>query len=117
MQIRHMPILRCPANDLMLSLGLTPLFYKGRGQFVPGLCIVIFKTRHKLKKTNHSPDYAKNRTADVIPKGSGSAVPMQHWEVNRDLTPEGSDTAAGAFLPRCGYKRPTTHTKTNECDH
>ena len=43
--------------------------------------------------------------------------PMEHWQIDMDLTPEGSDTPAGAFLPRCGYKRPSTHVKTNECDH
>ena len=69
------------------------------------------------KKMHHAPDYAKNKTADVIKKGSGRAVPNEQWEKNMDLTPEGSPTAAGAFLPQCGYKRPSTHTKTNECDH
>lgn len=69
------------------------------------------------KKTHHNPDYAKDRTADVIPKGSGDVVHQQHWQINKDLTPEGSDTAAGAFLPRKARNRPTTHVKTNECDH
>ncbi len=69
------------------------------------------------KKTKHNPDYLKNRTADVIKHGDGKAVPNEHWEVNRDLTPAGNDTAWGAFLPREGKKRPTPHTKTNECDH
>lgn len=39
------------------------------------------------------------------------------WQINMDLTPKGSDTAKGAFLPRPGYERPTTHVKVNECDH
>ncbi len=69
------------------------------------------------KKVHHAPDYAKNKTADVIKHGSGRAVPNEQWEINRNLTPEGSDSAMGAFLPRCGYKRPTTHVKVNECDH
>lgn len=70
-----------------------------------------------VKKTHHNPDYAKDKTADVIKKGSGPVVPQAHWEINRDLTPAGSPTAAGAFNPMCGKDRPTTHTKTNECDH
>lgn len=70
-----------------------------------------------MKKTHHNPDYSKNKTADVIKKGSGPAVPNKHWEINRDLTPAGSDTASGAFLPRSPKDRPTIHVKTNECDH
>jgi len=69
------------------------------------------------KKKHHAPDYAKNTTADVIKKGWDAAVPNHHWEVNRDLMPPGADNAWGAFLPREGKKRPTPHTKTNECDH
>jgi hypothetical protein len=69
------------------------------------------------KKKHHAPDYAKNITADVIPKGWGSAVPGDQWEMNRDLTPKGESNGWGAFLPRAGKDRPTPHTKTNECDH
>lgn len=69
------------------------------------------------KHNKHNPDYTKDKTADVVKKGSGPAIPQDQWEVNRDLTPEGNDTGWGAFLPRCAYKRPTTHVKTNECDH
>ena len=68
-------------------------------------------------KTKHNPDYTKDRTADVIKHGSGRAVPNEQWEINKDLTPEGNDSPAGAFLPRCGKNRPTTYVKTNECDH
>ena len=67
--------------------------------------------------SKHNPDYAKDKTADVIKHGSGRAVPNSQWEKNMDLTPEGSDSAAGAFLPRKARNRPCTHTKTNECDH
>ena len=70
-----------------------------------------------MKKTHHNPDYAKNKTADVIKKGSGRAVPNEHWEINRNITPQGNDTGWGAFLPRCGKDRPQPHTKINECDH
>jgi hypothetical protein len=70
-----------------------------------------------IKKTHHNPDYAKDKTADVIKKGSGRAVPNEQWEVNKDLTPKGNNTGWGAFLPRAGKDRPTPHTKTNECDH
>ena len=69
------------------------------------------------KKTHHNPDYAKNKTADVIYKGSGHVVPQDHWEVNRDITPAGNDTPWGFILPRCGKDIPTPHTKINECDH
>lgn len=69
------------------------------------------------KRTKHNPDYLKNFTADVIKHGDGRAVPNQQWEVNRDLTPAGSDTPWGAFLPTEGRRRPTPHKKTNECDH
>jgi len=69
------------------------------------------------KKVHHNPDYLKNKTADVIKHGSGRAVPNDQWEINRDLTPKGSSDGYGAFLPRPGKERPTTYTKTNECDH
>ena len=69
------------------------------------------------KKTHHAPDYAKDKTADVIKKGSGPAVPNMQWEKNMDLTPSGSPNASGAFNPMPGRIRPCTHAKTNECDH
>lgn len=69
------------------------------------------------KKTHHAPDYAKDKTADVIPKGSGPAVPNKQWQKNMDLTPAGNDTPKCAFEPRAGKDRPTMHKKTNECDH
>lgn len=70
-----------------------------------------------MKKQHHAPDYAKNRTADVIPRGNGKVIPMEQFEMNLNLTPEGNDTPWGAFLPRAGKNRPTTHVKINECDH
>jgi len=70
-----------------------------------------------MSKKHHAPDYSKDVTADVIPKGWGEAVPNKQWEVNRDLTPEGSDDGYGAFNPRAGRHRPTVYPKTNECDH
>lgn len=70
-----------------------------------------------MKKTHHNPDYSKDKTADVIKHGSGRAMPNEQWQVNKDLIPQGDSTAWGAFLPRPGRDRPTTHTKTNECDH
>ena len=69
------------------------------------------------KKMHHAPDYAKDRTADVIPHGSGRAVPNEQWQINMDLTPRGAPNGWGAFLPYEGRLRPTPHTKTNECDH
>lgn len=70
-----------------------------------------------MKNKHHAPDYAKNKTADVIPKGWNSAVPSEQWQINLNLTPKGSDDGLGAFLPRSGKDRPSPHTKTNECDH
>jgi len=70
-----------------------------------------------MKKRHHAPDYAKDKTADVIKKGWGPAVPNQQWEKNLNLTPDGHPTAAGAFLPMNAKLRPCTHVKTNECDH
>jgi hypothetical protein len=68
-------------------------------------------------KTKHNPDYAKDKTADVIKKGSGRAVPNEQWQMNHDITPAGSDTAEGAFLPRQARNRPRPFTPINECDH
>lgn len=70
-----------------------------------------------MSKTKHNPDYVKDKDADVIKHGSGRAVPNDHWEMNRDLTPEGDNSGYGAFNPRKGKDRPTVYTKTNECDH
>ena len=70
-----------------------------------------------MKKVHHAPDYAKDRTADVIKHGNGRAVPTEQWEVNRDATPAGDWTGWGAFLPQSGKSRPTPHVKINECDH
>jgi hypothetical protein len=67
--------------------------------------------------TKHNPDYAKNKTADVIKKGSGRAVPNEQWQINMNLTPDGSDDSASVFNPRNPRERPCTHVKTNECDH
>lgn len=69
------------------------------------------------KKVHHAPDYAKDKTDDVIKKGSGRAVPNEQWEKNMDLTPDGHPTAKEAFNPICAKYRPTMHVKVNECDH
>lgn len=70
-----------------------------------------------MKHTHHNPDYAKNRTASVIKKGSGSTANKDQWEINVNITPAGDNTAWGAFLPRSGKSRPTPYTKINEVDH
>jgi hypothetical protein len=71
-----------------------------------------------MKKRQHAPDYAKNRTADVIDSGWEAANPNEHWQVNVDITPEGiRNEPAGAFLPQRGRTRPQPHTKINDCDH
>ena len=69
------------------------------------------------KKLHHAPDYLKNKTADVIPHGSGRAVPNTQWEKNMNLTPDGHPNAAEAFNPMKGSARAHTHVKTNECDY
>jgi hypothetical protein len=70
-----------------------------------------------IRKTHHNPDYAKDKTADVIKKGNGRAVPNEYWEKNMDLTPEGDETPEGVWRPRRAKNRPTSYPKTNECDH
>jgi len=45
------------------------------------------------------------------------AVPQEQWLINLNLTPEGDNSAWGAFLPRNPSNRPTPHVKINECDH
>lgn len=70
-----------------------------------------------VKHTKHNPDYMKDKTADVVKHGSGRAVPNEQWQVNMNLTPQGSDSPEGAFLPRAAKNRPTTHIKVNECDY
>lgn len=69
------------------------------------------------KKHHHAPDYAKNKTASVIKKDWGPAVPNEQWEMNMDLTPAGESNGWGAFLPRTSKSRPQPHVKVNECDN
>lgn len=57
----------------------------------------------------------KNEKID--PKKSKNPIPQAHWEVKKNLTPEGNNSGWGAFLPRKGKDRPTPHVKTNECDY
>jgi hypothetical protein len=65
----------------------------------------------------HNPDYSKNKTSDLIKKGSGMAIPGRQWEKNMNLTPSGAPTSTGAFNPMSPKNRPCTHVKTNECDY
>lgn len=69
------------------------------------------------KKPRHNPDYSKDTSADLIKKGSGNAIPQEHWQVNRQLTPVGDNSSYGVFFPRPAKSRPTMHIKINECDH
>lgn len=74
----------------------------------------------KGARTHHAPDYAKNKDADVIPKGSKRAVPDEYWQrdVSKSVFAEGfGDDPAGAFLARPGKDRAQPHKKINECDH
>lgn len=73
-----------------------------------------------MKKKHHAPDYAKNKDASVIPKGFGSVLPKDFFQidVSKSVFAEGhGDDPAGAFLARPGYKRAQPHIKINECDH
>lgn len=74
----------------------------------------------KGARKHHAPDYAKNKDADVIPKGNKSAIPNDHYEmdVSKSVFAEGfGDDPAGAFLARPGKDRAQPHKKINECDH
>lgn len=72
-----------------------------------------------MKKKHHAPDYAKNKDADVIPKGWGAADPNKHWvkDVGSSVFPAYKDTPAGAFLAGNGRVRPQPHKMINDCDH
>jgi hypothetical protein len=71
-----------------------------------------------MKIKHHAPDYAKNKTADVIPKGWAPADPNKQWELNLDATPEGNGNLPSAsFLPQSGTTRAQPHKKINEDDH
>ena len=49
---------------------------------------------------------------------SKGGAPKDHWEIKYDPTERHAPkTPAGAFLPKCGYERPTPHLKVNETDH
>jgi len=72
----------------------------------------------KGAKIHHAPDYAKNKDADVIPKGNTRAIPNEFWERHVPASAEGfGDNGKGAFLPRPGKDRAQPHQKINECDH
>lgn len=72
-----------------------------------------------MKKQHHAPDYAKNKTADVIMHGSGSAIGNEHWQkhVGDSVFPKYEDNPKGAFLAGNGRVRPQPHKMINECDH
>lgn len=74
----------------------------------------------KGARNHHAPDYAKNKDASVIPKGSKRAIPNEYWQadVGKSVFPQGmGDDPMGAFLPKPGKDRPQPHVKINECDH
>ena len=45
------------------------------------------------------------------------AIPGQHWEMQYDPLPAGSDIGGKAFDPRVASDRPCTHNKVNMDDH
>lgn len=69
------------------------------------------------KKTHHNPDYAKDKTADVIKKGSGRAVPNEQWEMNINPDEPNKNDGIGAFEPKRSKDRPCTHKMVNDMDH
>lgn len=69
------------------------------------------------KKTHHAPDYAKNKDADVIKKGSGRAIPNEQWERKVTCAYGIPNDPATAFDPMPSKLRPRTYPKTNECDY
>lgn len=72
-----------------------------------------------MKIKHHTPDYAKNKTADVIKKGWDPSVPQEHYmkDVGHSVFPRYEDNAKGAFLAGNGRVRPQPHKMINECDH
>ncbi len=72
-----------------------------------------------MKIKHHAPDYAKNKTADVIMKGWDPAVPQEHFikDVGDSVFPRYEDNSRGAFLAGNGRVRPQPHKMINECDH
>lgn len=40
-----------------------------------------------------------------------------HWQINVNPMPGNGNNGQGAFEPKAGKNRPTTHKKINECDH
>jgi len=74
----------------------------------------------KGARSHHAPDYAKNKDADVIPKGKKRAIPNEYWmaDISRSAFPRGDDDLAStAFLPTPGKDRAQPHKKINETDH
>lgn len=74
----------------------------------------------KGARSHHAPDYAKNKDASVIPKGTKSAIPNEFWErdVSKSVFAEGfGDSPQGAFLARPGKNRAQPHKKINDQDH
>lgn len=69
------------------------------------------------KHTKHNPDYTKDRTADIIKKGTDSAIPQEYYQTNHNLTPSQMNDGLGAFNPKRSKDRPQVYVKTNECDN
>lgn len=51
------------------------------------------------------------------PKKQNHGFAKEHWQMNVNITPKGSDRGGDAFLPRPAKNRPTAHKKINECDY
>lgn len=55
--------------------------------------------------------------ASVPAKGTARAIPGEHWEMQYNPLPEGTDHPSDAFSPKIASKRPCTHNKVNKEDH
>lgn len=72
-----------------------------------------------IEKTVHGKDAMKRKTASVIDKGYGLAIPQEHWlmDVGNSVFPRNTGSPGTAFLAESGAKRPQPHIKINDCDH
>lgn len=60
------------------------------------------------------------KTDSVPGKGSGRAIPGEHWERMYDATDASRNmrlTEGSDFNPKCPSERKTTHIKVNKEDH
>lgn len=60
----------------------------------------------------------KDKNLNVGSSMKKKPINNDHWEMNFNSTPKGSDMPpSDQWLPRPGKERPTPHRKINQCDH